>query len=183
MEWSYHRDTSAESRRSQYAVVFFLPEDLDSAIAPLRERFDPDYNIIGPHVTLVFPFDSEMSLDELAAIIQVEAETTRPISIALNSIGDFYPRAPIIYWNVKRTDELTRLYYQLHSRLGLPIPFKQYQPHVTVAREISHHRVLPVKDKIASYLPDESFEARAVDLVTALPGGKWVSVRTFSLSG
>ena len=162
MEWSFHRDTSPESRRSQYAVVLFLPEDLDSAIAPLRERFDPDYNIIGPHITVVFPFDSEMSLDELAAIIQAETETTRPISIALNSIGDFY---------------------QLHSRLGLPIPFKQYRPHVTVAREISHHRVLPVKDKIASYLPDVSFEAGAADLVTALPSGKWVSVRTFPLSG
>jgi hypothetical protein len=38
-----------------------------------------------------------------------------------------------------------------------------------------------VKDEIAPYLPDESFEAEAVDLVSPVAGNQWVSVRSFLL--
>ena len=61
------------------------------------------------------------------------------------------------------------------------MPCKSYQPHVTVAREISDHRVMLVKEKIVPYLPNESFVATAVDLVAPVAGQNWVSVRTFPL--
>ena len=96
---------------------------------------------------------------------------------------DFYPRTPKIFWNVKAGEELSELYFRLYTGLEQPIPFKQYQPHVTVAREISYHRVLLIKEKIVGYLPDESFEAEKIELISPLPNNRWVSVRTFPLSG
>ena len=172
-----------ERRQDRFAVVTFLPQQLDEIIAPLREKYDPIYNLVGSHITLVFPFKSDRSLDELAGVMKAEAEKQPSIPIELSSIGDFYPRFPTIYWRVKENDQLYNLYYKLYLRLNLPIPYKQYVPHVTVAREISHHRVMLVKDKIVSYLPDERFVAQSIDLITPLSGNKWVSVRTFSLSG
>lgn len=181
MEFGYVEDVIGERRHNRFAVVIFLPGPLEDIIAPLRERFDPIYNLVGPHLSLVFPFDARMSLDELVAAVKAEVEPRQEIRIELSSIGDFYPDDPVIYWNVKENPDLNDLHFNLHIRLGLAVPHKEYQPHVTVAREISYHRVPFVKDKIIDYLPDEHFLARKVELITPVSGNKWVSVRTFSL--
>ncbi len=74
------------------------------------------------------------------------------------------------------------LYYKLYSDMSLPIPYKNYMPHVTIAREISNHRVVTIKDTVVSYLPNEKFIVSSIDLLTPLVNDRWVSVRTFNLS-
>lgn len=179
MEWCYLLDSPKNENNSIYAVVILLPERLERVIAPMRARFDPLYNLISPHITLVHPFETDRPLDEVASLVREETEGCKPRPLNLTSIGDFYPGIPKIYWNIEQDECLCELFYRLYSRLGEPIPYKNYHPHITIAREISRHRVLPVKEQIIDYLPDESFEVDAVDLITPLPGGKWVSVRTF----
>lgn len=176
-------DNLRERRHNKYAVVIFLPPMLDSIIAPLRERFDPIHNQISSHLSLVFPFETNHALDELAGRIRIETEKQTSIPIELDTIGDFYPDSPIIYWNVKKNNQLNELYFRLYAGLGIPIPYKNYVPHVTIAREISPHRVVIVKDKIVSYLAEEKFYAGTVDLVMPLVNNHWVSVRTFTLAG
>ncbi|MEA2030279.1 MAG: 2'-5' RNA ligase family protein [candidate division Zixibacteria bacterium] len=164
-----------------YALVLYLPEELDKIVTPLREKFDPLYDQIAPHVTIVFPFESGESLEELTAIIKKELENEQELLIELDSIIDFYPHSPVICWKIEKNERLTSLYYRLHSKLGLTVPFKEYKPHVTVAQEISDYRVMLVKEQIFPYLPNESFRAKSVDLITPLIDKKWVSVRTFPL--
>jgi 2'-5' RNA ligase len=165
-----------------YAVVIFLPQDLDDLIFPLRQKFDPLYNKVPGHITIMFPFESNLMLNELSGIIKHELELIRPIEIELESIGDFYPRSPTIYWEVNECAPIRQLYQNLHNRLDLPVPFENFVPHVTVAREISAHRVLLVKERIVPYLPTEKFTAETIDLIVPLANEKWVSVRSFALS-
>ncbi|HOP06232.1 MAG TPA: 2'-5' RNA ligase family protein [candidate division Zixibacteria bacterium] len=172
-----------ERRHHKFALVIFLPTELEGMIAHLREKYDPLYNLVNPHITVVFPFESQRTLEELVAALGSELTLETRFHLDLDSIGDFYPTAPVIYWEVKTSERLSQLYYRLYSRLGLAVPFSDYRPHVTVAREISHHRIMFVKDKIVDYLPTESFEVKTIDLITALPESKWVSVRTFTLLG
>jgi len=122
-----------------------------------------------------------MSLDELSSVIAQEVASVGTLRIELDSIGDFYPTLPLIYWEVRPNLQLNRLYRSLYAKLNLPLPHKQYLPHVTLAREISAHRVLLVKEKIVPYLARESFQAAAVDLISPVAGERWVSVRTFPL--
>lgn len=164
-----------------FAVAIFLPPELDELIAPIRERFDPDYDICASHITIVFPFESTLPLDELAEGIREEVSGIEPFEIELDSIGDFYPHAPIIYWKASPVDQLNRLYKSLYARLDFPLPHRDFIPHVTVAREISHHRVMLVKERIVPYLPKEKFTVRAIDLISPVAHHRWVSVRTFAL--
>jgi len=182
MDYSFSgsRHEDRPSRR-RFAVVIYLPPPLEQIVAPLRERFDPDYDIVAAHITLVFPWQTTRSIAELSEILSGEIEKWESLTVELGSIGDFYPTAPIIYWGVKNKDVLARLYGLLYARLELPLPFKDFVPHVTVAKEISHHRVMMVKDEVASYLPDESFLPDAVDLISPVGDDRWVSVRTFTL--
>lgn len=181
MSYSFSVPGMSKPTSYLYAVVVYLPNHLDNIVAPFRERFDPEYNLISAHVTVVFPFETKRPLDELSRIIRNEAALVDPTTIELSSIDDFYPGTPVIYWKVKPNDSLDRLSRQIYACLDLPLPHKRFLPHVTVAREISNHRVMLVKDEIAAYLPDEAFEAAAVDLVSPVADLTWVSVRTFPL--
>lgn len=183
MYGNYYEQGIEDRRSSRFALVLFLPQELDECIAPLRERYDPLWHLVPSHATIVFPFESHHSLDELTTLIREELTQEQVIPVRLGSIHDFYPRYPVICWKIQKNDQLNSLYYRLYGRLGMPIPFKEYHPHVTVAREISDHRVYLIKEKIVPYLSDEQFVARSVDLITPLPGNRWVSVRTFPLAG
>lgn len=168
--------------KSTYAVVIFLPSQLDDLIYPLRQRFDPLYNKVPGHITIVFPFETARSLNEISGVIKQELQNHRPINIELESIGDFYPVSPTIYWKINTCEPIQQLYHSLHCKLEIPIPYKQFVPHVTVAREISTHRVMLVKERIVPYLPSEKFVVHTIDLVVPIAYEKWVSVRSFSLS-
>ncbi|MCP4685098.1 MAG: 2'-5' RNA ligase family protein [bacterium] len=174
-------DLQADSQR-EYAVVILVPSQLERYVAPLRERFDPDYNLVAAHISLVFPFSTLMPVEDLSSIVAEEVTDLGPLRLRMGSIGDFYPRAPVIYWEVKQCDELNHLHKRLYARLDLPVPHREFVPHLTVAKEISTHRLVLVKDQIAAYLPDESFEVKAVDLIAPVAGHHWVSVRTFPIN-
>ena len=177
-----YEDDFINRRKTEYAIVIYLPFNLDQIINPFREKYDPVYNQVSSHITLVFPFNTDKTLDEISSIITPVALSHQPIHIELGSIGDFYPDSPVIYWKIKENHALRKLYIRLYSKLGIAIPHKNFIPHVTLAREISEHRVEIVKDNIASYLPKESFHATAIDVVTPLANFKWVSVRSFSFA-
>jgi len=101
-------------------------------------------------------------------------------SLALCLVSKYKPKYFIRKLHLHQNKDL---YLRLYTALGVPIPFKQFVPHVTVAKEISPHRLVIVKEQIASYLARERFFAGSIDLLTPLAGGKWVSVRTFPLKG
>jgi len=183
MLYGFRKDENEPQSVSCMAVVIFLPDFLDEVIAPLRERYDPDYAIVASHITLVAPFETDRPLTEVAEIVAGEMAQLQPMNIELSSINDYYPALPLICWGVKQHDDLFRLNRRLYSALDLPLPYKQFHPHVAIAREISQHRVMIVKEQIVPYLPDETIEVSAVDLVAPIAGANWVSVRTFALSG
>lgn len=177
----YNSDELDSAPGQRYAVVILLPKHLNEIIAPVRRRFDPDYTVIDSHVTVVFPFRSEKQIDDIASVIRRTTQTIAPFQVELSSIGDFYPSFPLIFWAVNRDNALGELYKNLYAAIDLALPHKHFVPHVTVAREISPHRVVLVKEEIVSYLPDEKFTATTVDLVSPVDGRKWVSIQSFPL--
>ncbi len=181
IHFNYFPEKNDQPIAGQYAVVAFLPSDLDATVSPIRSKFDPLVGAIGAHVTVVFPFGSEAPLEELSGVLRDAIEGIHAVPINLTTIGDFYPDAPVIYWAVEDNNRLKELYFRLYARLEMPIPRKNYIPHVTLAREISDSRLLQVKDEIITSLPTESFLIEALELITLLPNREWITVRKFSL--
>ena len=179
MQFGYRQEQSTHKGFPRYGIVVFLPEHLRTLVHPIRERFDPDYSLIPPYLILVAPFATDLSLDDISDVITGQVSRTEPPTIELSSIGDDYPSYPLIYWKMVPNPIIDRLYKNLYTSLDLALPYRKFSPHVTVAREISIHRVMLVKEKIYPYLPDESFEAATVDLIAPVAQERWVSVRTF----
>jgi len=182
VDYSFEESKITDRIPDRYAVVVYLPPELEEVVASLRERFDPDYNLISTHISLVFPFETNKTIDELSKIIRSVVLQTISFTIQFASIGDFYPHTPVIYWRIKENEELNILHKRLYAGLDLPLPHRTFIPHVTVGKEISQHRVVLVKDVIASFLPEESLDVKAIDLVSPVAGDHWVSVRTFSIT-
>ena len=47
------------------AIILFPSFDNINIIKSVREKYDPLANYIAPHITIVFPFDSDISTDDL----------------------------------------------------------------------------------------------------------------------
>ncbi len=86
MNLDNYYDKVPERRRNSYAVVIYLPKTLDDIVAPFREKYDPLYNLVAAHITLVFPFESNLSLDNLSTSIKSAVEGLTSFEIELESI-------------------------------------------------------------------------------------------------
>lgn len=182
MLYGYRQEDRGSGTRMRMAIVAFLPDPLKAVVAKLREKYDPDYAVVAPHLSIVSPFETERSVTEVADIVGNVVQNQPVMELQFDTLDDYYPVSPQICWSLKANESLTRLYIGLHTALDIPLPYKEFHPHLMIAREISQHRLIFVKEKIAPYLPDETLTVEEVDLVAPIAGDNWVSVRTFFLS-
>jgi len=182
MLYGYRQEEPAPQGKIRMAVVAFLPDSLNAIVARLREKYDPDYAIVAPHITIVSPFETDRPVAEVADTVSRIIQTCPSLELKFDTLEDYYPTCPLICWAIKKCEELTSLYIELHTALDIPLPYKGFYPHLTVAREISDHRLIFVKEKIAPYMPEESVKLEEVDLVAPIARSNWVSVRTFFLA-
>ena len=86
------------------AIVLFPKFENIDAIQAVRERFDPLASFIAPHITLVFPFESELSTHEIGDHVRRAIEGVKRFSVQLSSVtGDF--RDGYLFLNVKRGND------------------------------------------------------------------------------
>jgi 2'-5' RNA ligase len=106
------------------------------SIQMLREKYDPLANCIAPHITIVFPFDSERKTDELKSHFSEVLRGTRKFGIRLENItGDF--RDGYLFLNVKKgNDQIIELHDKLYSGILQKFSYRKviYCPHLTIGK-------------------------------------------------
>jgi len=117
------------------AIVILPKFDGLELIDQLRRRFDPLASKIEAHITLVFPFESELSARQLQAHMERVTEGLAPFQVHLRGIkghGGEY-----LFLNVKLgNDQLIDLHDRLYSGplAAYLVSEYTYVPHVTVGR-------------------------------------------------
>lgn len=117
-------------------VIVVFPSFADPGpIDRFRARFDPLASLVPPHLTLVFPFETALSTDELREHIRVAVAGLTSFPIRLHGVtgsdGEY------LFLNVKRgNDELIALHDRLYA--GVLGPFLRreltFTPHLTIGR-------------------------------------------------
>ncbi|WP_425456303.1 2'-5' RNA ligase family protein [Brevibacillus fluminis] len=101
----------------------------------LRKKYDSLYGLIPPHITLVFPFESDRSLADLHTHFVASVDKVRPFKLCVNGItatSDNYLFLNVTEGSNKIKDLHDRLYTGiLRGFLNEQIP---YTPHITVGR-------------------------------------------------
>lgn len=72
---------------------FYNMEVIDN----IREKYDPLAKLVRPHITIVFPFDIEVSNDDLSHILDTRLDGIEPFEIELQGFSNFNLILIILY--------------------------------------------------------------------------------------
>jgi len=117
-------------------AILLLPEfDNIYEVQRIREQYDPLYRKIAPHITVVFPFESEISSNQ---ILQLVEDTTKHCGRFALRMGGYtgYDNEYLFLNVVQGKDEIINLHQRLYSGVLKRYHESQYKfiPHMTVGR-------------------------------------------------
>ncbi|MGG0730517.1 2'-5' RNA ligase family protein [Bacillus paramycoides] len=133
-------------------ILLFLNNMPIDEIESMREKHDPLFGLIRPHITIVFPFESAISNDELKSHILNLSKEIRPIEIEFAS--RISREREYLFLEVERgKEQIEELHISLYTGpllqfLRTDIP---YIPHVTVGRKSSAELAAEIAKEIPSF--------------------------------
>ncbi|PJI07227.1 MULTISPECIES: 2'-5' RNA ligase family protein [Clostridium] len=133
-------------------TIMIFPEFQNmNVINYIREKYDPLADLVLPHITLVFPFDSKLTNEELKLYLKESLEGIHPFKIELEG----FSKQEDIYGNylflnvVQGIDTIKNIHDRLYKdklnkfKLG-----RDYVPHMTVGKVSS----VEILDKAFDYV-------------------------------
>lgn len=124
-----------------FRTIMIFPEfeNID-VINDIRKKYDPLANLVLPHITLVFPFDSELTNEELNLHLKECLSDKQPFKMELegfikqiNNYGNY-----LLLNVVQGIDEIKNIHDRLYKgRLKQFDAGYDYVPHMTVGKESS----------------------------------------------
>ena len=117
------------------AIVIFPNFSNLEFIDEIRAKYDPLYHYIAPHLTLVFPFQSELTTKELIDHMEKQLNEVGPFELTARGItgaSDGY-----VFLDVKiGNDKMIELHDKLYKGILKPYHnrFIPYIPHITIAK-------------------------------------------------
>ncbi|KAA0814466.1 MULTISPECIES: 2'-5' RNA ligase family protein [Bacillus cereus group] len=133
-------------------ILLFLNNMFISEIEDIRQKHDPLFGLIPPHITIVFPFESSISNDELKLHIINVSKLIQNIEIEFKN--QITSEREYLFLRVEKgkeqIEELHNILYTgpLLQFLKEDIP---YIPHVTVGRKESVELAAEVVKEIPSF--------------------------------
>ena len=119
-------------------TIMIFPEfENINSIDKIRSKYDPLADLVRPHVTLVFPFESDMTDDEIRKILEKRLADIQKFELTLHGFGKQIEKfGNYLFINVKQgKDEIIKIHDILYANefrefnLGFP-----YDPHMTVGK-------------------------------------------------
>lgn len=101
-------------------------------INEIRKKYDPLSNLVRPHITLVFPFKSELTTENISEQIETSVKDISPFELELRGFSTEQSKfGNYLFLNVTKgaeyLNELNGCLYNYHP----PFPYK---PHMTVGK-------------------------------------------------
>lgn len=124
------------------AIHIFPELEQVDLIQSIRKKYDPLYTCIPPHITLVFPFESEITNTDLYRHVKQAVTGFQPFTIRLEEITA--SNGHFLFLNVKQgNDQIIALHDKLYT--GPLATYRSYMhtylPHLTVGR-LNHEQDL-----------------------------------------
>ena len=169
-------------------IVIFPDFEEVHRIEAFREEYDPLFGIVKPHITLVFPFGSDLTKDKLHAHISSTLSTFRPFPLIMRGIStSWQPDGHYIFLDVAEGAESIRMISE-HLYEGMLKKYKSarydtsYVPHITLGRFQDEASLQSALTRIGDFSHEFSTTVRNVDVETIGGDGSSTIEMTFQLS-
>lgn len=140
------------------AIVLFPKFDPNGILWEIRKKYDPLADFIESHITVVFPFNSNLSIDRLERDMSEALQGSHQFEIRLQDFtGDF--RDGYLFLNVKKgNDPIIALHDRLYNGVLKKFLFRglTFCPHLTVGRLTNRMEFDRAIDRLSGC--QESFE-------------------------
>ncbi|GAB4424291.1 MAG: hypothetical protein Kow0031_03230 [Anaerolineae bacterium] len=170
-----------------YAVVIPVPDDLTTALQPLRERFDPQAGVVAAHISILPPFDYFGPPDALHDHLSATGDVFAPIKVSLvgwdiHRNGQGYQlRLPVIAGR----KELPALRNSLCTGLLASLADQKeagHWPYIQFGQVDSHRQIQAIKQQLVHFEPQFIFRATGFDLLHRPgPNQHWQCQQSFGL--
>ncbi|HDX9579722.1 TPA: 2'-5' RNA ligase family protein [Bacillus pseudomycoides] len=129
----------------QRTILLFLNSDDLYEIEEIRRDHDPLFGLIAPHITLIFPFASEVSNEILKEHIETNISNMNPFYITLNPIVA-NTKEYLFLLIEEGKENIIELHNKLYTDFLQSFLHKEipYRPHVTVGRKNDKEMALHV---------------------------------------
>lgn len=126
-------------------TIMIFPEfENMEVIDRIREQYDPLAKLVRPHITIVFPFDSDMSNENINVLLEKRLQSVKPFKLELAGVSKQEDRFGNYLFlevtqGVKELSYIHDILYQnefLEYDLGLP-----YIPHITIGKLSEKHKL------------------------------------------
>ncbi len=140
----------------QYLLLIKVPDDVQKEVSLIQEKYDFKKTKLEPHITLLPPFTSRISENDLLA--RLRSITFQPFDIFIDGIG-FFESNRVVYLAANESPELQRLYHLLIDELIEDIDkvgsgilnCDQLDVHVTITKHLNPERFNQVFDDLRTY--------------------------------
>jgi 2'-5' RNA ligase len=166
----------------KYGIALFPSKKIQDLVNSYRKRYDPNYALIPPHVTLKTAFDA--STDDIVTIaneLRITAQDSNPIKISIKKVSSFSPVNNVIYLKVEPNDDLLDLHSKLHKgSLRLESEYS-FVPHITLGQKLSDDEHSDVLGSIKMLDVQHEEVVDRFHLLYQLENGSWTVYETFLL--
>ncbi|WP_242863234.1 2'-5' RNA ligase family protein [Caloranaerobacter ferrireducens] len=128
-------DERKEEKMMKRSIIIFPKFRNLEKIEEIRKKYDPLYNCIKPHITVVFPFESNIKTEELEKHVKQALKGIKPFKIRLKGITgttDNY-----LFLNIKEgNDKIIEIHDKLYTGILEKFLYRKitYIPHITVGK-------------------------------------------------
>lgn len=130
--------------------VIYLTVDLpqEDPVQEIRNRFDPLSATVPPHITVVFPFDSEIDSEDLIALIDESVEELEFEYVEISLESAIIVKEFCFFPIDAGREEIVALHDRLYSTILEPFlaDEEDYVPHITVGRCKTERDIEEIKD-------------------------------------
>jgi 2'-5' RNA ligase len=173
-------------RERIFGVVVPVPHGLSRIANRIRRRCDPNFRLIGPHVTVLPPRPLSLTRREVLEAVKRVAERTPPFPLRLGGVKTFLPVKAVVFVGFRRgTADLEQLHRRLsRAPLRAREPFP-YVPHLTLAQELDGDRLREAfalsRKTFASSAALKAWLAESLVVVERRSACRWIALDPLSL--
>lgn len=163
-------------------IVIFPSKKLQDLANSYRKRYDPNYSLIPPHITLIAAFDAtEDQIENFTETLEEISNHYQPFQIKTTKFSSFKPVNNVIYFKIEASEELSHLQTELNAKISTNIPEYSFIPHITIGQKLSdaEHADVYSSLRMSQFNHEETIDR--FHLLYQLENGSWTVYETFRL--
>lgn len=163
-------------------IVIFPSKKMQDLANSYRKRYDPNYSLIPPHITLKSAFDAtEEQIERLTVQLDEISTHFQPFQISTKKFSSFKPVHNVIYFKIENSDELNHLQTEINAKISTNIPEYTFIPHITIGQKLSdaEHADIYSSLRMEQFTHEEVIDR--FHLLYQLENGSWTVYETFRL--